>query len=142
MLPNVKRYGAVPSSGFYFSNDNTYTGLGKLTNYTPWENADFKTYYTPWDAFVPTACAQDSITKATPWECVVAATSFKTLTTKIFVVESQTDKVVMPLHDHDGLPLTTPFSDAQLTFIGTWATKRFLSYTRPLVYPEMNCLTV
>jgi hypothetical protein len=39
---------------------------------------------------------------STPWRCLIAAGSVATVQSPLFVIEAQTDRVVMPLHD--GLP--------------------------------------
>jgi len=117
-LPAVKKFAAVPIGGFYFSNEQPYTGPG-AKQFIPWSFASLKAYYSLWDAFVPTACAQDSATADEPWKCMFAVASYKTLKTPIFVVEAQTDKVVMPLHD--GLPLNKPYPTAVLQYMSKWA---------------------
>jgi hypothetical protein len=54
-----------------------------------------------WDAFVPARCAASL--PSHPERCMLASGgAYETLATPVFVVEAQTDKVVMPLHD--GLP--------------------------------------
>jgi hypothetical protein len=115
LVPKVKTFVGVPIGGFYFSNTFPYTGPGAKA-YIPWNFTSLQTYYKLWDSFVPAACAAAT---DTPWECIFAVKSYKTLATNVFVVEAQTDKVVMPLHD--GLPLQSPYPDPVLQYMQVWA---------------------
>lgn len=101
-LPGVKYVVGMPLGGFYFSNDAPYNGSDPApTSYIPWAYSDLETYHTLWSAFVPTRCAA-SASGGRLWRCMFADTSYHTIASPMFVVESQTDRVVMPLHD--GLP--------------------------------------
>lgn len=100
-LPDQTRVLGAPIGGWYFSNEWPYLGPDpKPISYTPWTYADVLGYTMFWDSFLPEACT--SAHAQTPWMCLFAQTSYATLTTPIFVIEAQTDKVVMPLHN--GLP--------------------------------------
>eukprot|EP01013_Petalomonas_cantuscygni_P038637 TRINITY_DN6982_c0_g1_i1.p1 TRINITY_DN6982_c0_g1~~TRINITY_DN6982_c0_g1_i1.p1 ORF type:complete len:436 (+),score=63.16 TRINITY_DN6982_c0_g1_i1:48-1355(+) len=94
----------VPIAGFYFSNNWPYAPANasapRPVSYIPWDNAAFHDYYYLWGAFVPVRCA--ATRPSAPWECLVAGGFYSTMKSPVFFVESQTDAVVMPLHD--GLP--------------------------------------
>ena len=116
LLPKVKTFVGAPIGGFYWSNDAPYTGPG-AKQFIPWTFSDLKTYANLWDSFVPTACA--AANPSQPWTCIFAVQSYKTLNTPVFVIEAQTDKVVMPLHD--GLPLNSPYPTQVLEYMSKWS---------------------
>ncbi|GMH68901.1 hypothetical protein TL16_g05033 [Triparma laevis f. inornata] len=92
----------VPVGGFYFSNEWPYSGTddNPAIEYIPWSFTDLKDYLNLWDAYVPTRCAEAK--KDAKHECLIAEGLYGSLAAPVFVVEAQTDEVVMPLHD--GLP--------------------------------------
>lgn len=94
----ARLYGA-PVGGFYFSNNAPYTGRDAIV-YVSWTYANLQKYVALWDAFLPSACK--AAHRSDPWSCVFADQSYATVTTPLFVIEAQTDAIVMPLHD--GLP--------------------------------------
>ncbi len=90
-----------PIGGFYFSNNKTYNGSNpNPISFIPWTFTALQKYYKLWDAFVPTRCFVQH--KNTPWQCMFAVKSYITVKSPVFVIEAQTDRVVMPLHN--GLP--------------------------------------
>jgi hypothetical protein len=62
----------------------------------PWRFADLQKYQVLWDAFIPARCAK--ALPNSPWECMFAVASYSTLATPVYIMEAQTDRVVMPLH--------------------------------------------
>ncbi len=100
-LPRARVVGA-PIGGFYFSNNITYNGTDPPpASFIPWDYKSLKGYFTFWDAFVPERCVASG-RAATPWQCMFANASYDTLESELFVIEGQTDRVVLPLHN--GLP--------------------------------------
>lgn len=92
---------AAPIGGFYFSNEWPYTSIyPSPINYIPWTYADLEMYARYWDAWLPVSCRERLGKMA--HTCIFAQTSYQTISTPLFVIEAQTDRVVMPLHD--GLP--------------------------------------
>ncbi|GMH53977.1 hypothetical protein TrST_g11910 [Triparma strigata] len=92
----------VPVGGFYFSNEWVYGGTDEnpAIDYIPWAFKDLKDYLNLWEAYVPSRCAVAR--PDAPHECLIAEGLYDSLAAPVFVVEAQTDEVVMPLHD--GLP--------------------------------------
>jgi hypothetical protein len=98
--PDTRVLGA-PIAGYYFSNDQPYNGTSPAAvKYIPWTFAALQQYYTTWSAVVPARCRK--ATPAAPWKCLIGVAILPTLATPVFIMEAQTDRVVMPLHD--GLP--------------------------------------
>jgi len=93
----------APIGGFYFSNNWTYTSQSPApVKYIPWTFEALEGYYKFWSAWVPTRCASSSEHAQAPWQCMISVASYATVKSEVFVIEAQTDEVVMPLHD--GLP--------------------------------------
>jgi hypothetical protein len=88
--------------------------------YQPWNFTSLSFYYALWDSFVPTRC--QTANPDQPWICLFGVArsslivfvchkmasyalmicSYATMASPLFVIEAQTDQVVMPLHN--GLP--------------------------------------
>ena len=101
-LPNALVVG-LPVGGFYFSNEWPYAGTEDYPvdeSYIPWTFDDLADYMKLWDAFVPPRCLKDQSQDA--HKCLIAEGLYPSLESPVFVVEAQTDEIVMPLHD--GLP--------------------------------------
>lgn len=94
------RVTVVPIAGFYFY---AYPYMG--ANHTSSELANFAPSAWPvtvalWQAFADETCV--AARTADPWACMLANYSFPYIAAEAFVIEAQTDQVV--LLDHDWLP--------------------------------------
>lgn len=98
------KFALVPVGGAYFDMSRVYAPQQasdpKPVTFIPWGFDSLRKYYTLWNATVPEKCAQ--ATPEAPWECMFFVRSYGTLESDVFVIEAQTDAVVMPLHG--GLP--------------------------------------
>lgn len=97
--PNA-RVTAVPIAGFYF-----YAYPYQGVNHTSSGLADFRPqawpqHYALWQSFADESCV--AARTADPWACMLANYSYPYISSEAFVVEAQTDQVV--LEDHDWLP--------------------------------------
>eukprot|EP01116_Phalansterium_solitarium_P023723 TRINITY_DN845_c0_g1_i1.p1 TRINITY_DN845_c0_g1~~TRINITY_DN845_c0_g1_i1.p1 ORF type:complete len:382 (-),score=88.24 TRINITY_DN845_c0_g1_i1:122-1267(-) len=113
-FPLTRVLGA-PIAGFYFP-AYPYTGPNAAPIDVPFDPASWPVYYALWKAFVPTRCA--AANPSAPWLCALANTSVATLNAPLFVVETQTDRVSMGLHD--GINANPPFSAPILQYVTAW----------------------
>jgi len=114
-LPNAQVLGA-PIAGYYFLSF-AYTGPNHTSVDVPFDLASWPIYYKLWNSFVPVRCAKAN--PAEPWYCALGNVSIFTLNTPVFVMEAQTDKVAMGLHD--GVSGQPPFSGQLLEYVTQWA---------------------
>lgn len=92
-VPRAELLGA-PIGGFYFSNDNPYSGPTPApVQYIPWSYTALQQYQALWHAFVPTRCASQPANADQPWVCLFAAASYPSLQSPVFITEAQTDMV-------------------------------------------------
>ena len=86
---------AAPIAGFYFfaypydGPQHTSSGL------VDFREAAWPSHYNLWGSFVDKSCAA----AIEPWRCVLANNSFPYIQSEAFIVEAQTDKVVLLYHD-------------------------------------------
>jgi O-palmitoleoyl-L-serine hydrolase len=110
------RVSAVPIAGFYFY-AYPYTGV----NHTSSSLADFRppawpVTYALWDAFADESCVAGR--PGDPWACMLANYSFPWVSTPSFVVEAQTDQVV--LTDHDWVPAGYVSAAPEQAYLAAW----------------------
>lgn len=114
----------VPIAGWEFPNlgNETYRGSGEL-KYIPLDDDALKEYYELWGPYVPTECTVLQNTPDDDYKCQLADTSFGSIKSQIFVVNSQTDASMMTVFD--GMPPSNgkTYSENQTAYMAQWAVK-------------------
>jgi O-palmitoleoyl-L-serine hydrolase len=117
--PTIRVVGA-PIAGFYFYAELPYTGpdhtSSSLANFS--EVGIQEAYYL-WQSYVDQTCLLAKTTTNDPYACIFSAYSFPYISTDTFVIEAQTDQVVLELHDW--IPnAPTLCNNPELQYIAHW----------------------
>jgi hypothetical protein len=110
------RVTAAPIAGFYFD-AFPYQGI----NHTSSDLADFRpaawpVTYALWNAFADESCV--AAMASTPWVCMLSNYSYPYIESEAFVVEAQTDQVV--LLDHDWVPSQYVTLPPEQAYLAEW----------------------
>ena len=106
---------AAPIAGFYFFAD-PYRGPGHTASgLADFREAAWPAHFDLWQSFVDEDCAA----AIEPWRCVLANNSFPYVSSHAFVIEAQTDQVV--LNAHDWVPQDDPnWTAPVLDYMAQW----------------------
>ena len=95
MYPGA-RVVAAPIAGFYFF-AYPFTGPGHTSSgLADFRKSAWPSHYSLWESFVDVTCARNLLE---PAYCILANYSLPFIDSKAFIIESQTDKVVLLYHD-------------------------------------------
>ena len=114
---NTRVVGA-PIAGFYFYADEPYTGpdhtYSTLANFS---ESGMATAYNLWQSYVDLTCL--SAKTKDPHACTLAAYSYPYISSETFIIEAQTDQVV--LEAHDWVPSApTLCNNPELQYVASW----------------------
>jgi len=113
--PNA-RVGAVPIAGFYFfafPYDGPHHTSSVLVDF---RESAWPSHYTLWGSYVDEDCMN---ALSEPSHCILSNYSFPFINTTAFIVEAQSDKVV--LTDHDWVPSDEGLWDKEIMqYLSTW----------------------
>jgi hypothetical protein len=116
-LPSA-RVVAAPIAGFYYY-AYPYTGVNHtssiLSDFTP---PAWPQHYALWQSYVPPACAAALNNTLGPWACMLSNYSLPYIGADAFVVEAQTDEVV--LLDHDWVPQPYVTAPPEQMYLAEW----------------------
>ncbi len=132
LVPSA-RVVAAPVAGFYFY-AYPYTGV----NHTSSSLADFRpeawpTTYALWQSFVDRNCLR--ALADTPWACLLANYSFPYIQQESYVVEAQTDEVVLVAHDW--VPQDFVMLPPEQAYLAEWA-NNMTQALQPVMNPSSS----
>lgn len=119
--PTARVVGA-PIAGFYFYANDPYTGpdhtSSTLANFS---ESGMATAYNLWQSYVDQTCldAKEKNSPADPHACTLAAYAYPYIDADTFIIEAQTDQVV--LEAHDWVPSPPKLCDnSELQYVASW----------------------
>eukprot|EP01121_Diplochlamys_sp_Union-15-3_P017327 TRINITY_DN6078_c0_g1_i1.p1 TRINITY_DN6078_c0_g1~~TRINITY_DN6078_c0_g1_i1.p1 ORF type:complete len:373 (+),score=59.43 TRINITY_DN6078_c0_g1_i1:58-1176(+) len=115
-LPKAQIIGG-PIAGYYFP-AHPYTGPNHTQSYLAnFTESGLKELYHLWNAQVDSSCA--TALSSSPWLCLVANESIPYIKSRAYIVEAQTDKVV--ILDHDSLPEEYMNEPEEQAYLREWS---------------------
>jgi hypothetical protein len=130
-FPSARVVG-VSIAGFYFYQFKYY-GEGHvksfLVDYSP---SSWPRLYTLWNATVDETCK--TFLHETPWACMLANYSMPYINSGMFIVQSQTDNLV--LLGHNGVPLTLQPKKPVYQYITEWSTNMSIALSPAVESPN------
>lgn len=118
----MTRVVGAPIAGFYFYANDPYTGpdhtYSTLANFS---ESGMAVAYNLWKSYVDQSCLEDKLKNhpADPHACTLSAYSYPYIEAESFIIEAQTDQVV--LEAHDWVPSApTLCNNPELQYVASW----------------------
>ena len=107
----------APIAGFYFWAD-PYTGPGHTSSaLVDFRETAWPSHVALWQSFVDADCAA----AIEPWRCVLANNTYPFITSPHFIIEAQSDKVVLGAHDWVPTSQAPHWSAPVVAYLKEWA---------------------
>jgi hypothetical protein len=137
--PKTRVVGA-PIAGFYFYADTPYTG----PNHTYSSLANFSedgmaTAYKLWNSYVDQTCLSDKVKNnpPDPYACTLAAYAYPYIKSRTFIIEAQTDQVVLEAHDWVPSPPSL-CENPELQYVSSWRDEMIQHLTENHILDESS----
>jgi hypothetical protein len=133
--PKTRIVGA-PIAGFYFYADVPYTGpdhtYSSLANFS---ESGMATAYNLWQSYVDVTCL--SAKTKDPYACTLSAYSYPYISSETFIIEAQTDQVVLEAHDWVPSPPKL-CNNPELQYVASWRDEMISILTNYGVFDSSN----